>query len=164
MTPYYTLGNIPMPPSSNEQYWARAVCRAGKWMGVIAPSTSLTKYQDKTFDAWAKQSNVALLKARQFIQTEMLKGKMIAVHRIVCFPHHDLWTKDSRPRRLDGTNRIKALDDCLADVLQVDDSCFWAGSIMKCETSKPDPYVIAVIKGHTPIGVRDITPEFLAAL
>lgn len=182
MTPYFTLSNIPMPPSHNDQYAARAFknkhsqaanaifAKSGKsapsgfTMARICPTRELETYQGKTFKAWAETNAVALAKARQFMRDEILmKGEMLSIHRFVCWPSDKLWTLKGQPKKLDATNRIKALDDCLAAALGVDDTCFWGGQVIKFETTK-DPYVIVCIKPWKPLGVRDISAEFLARL
>lgn len=152
----FTLSNIPMPPSSNAQYAAMAVRgKEGRTFGKIRPTRELENYV-KDFGNWALANNVALAKAKKFIRDEILmKGKMLGVDTFTCFPGTSLWTQKGLPKRMDASNRIKALHDCLADSLQVDDSYFWEGSFSKMETSRPQPWVFVEIYPADTISVRD---------
>lgn len=157
----FTISNIPMPPSSNHQYFATAFMKDGRPFGKIAPSRELKTYV-ADFAAWAKREEVLLAKARKFIREEiLLKDKMLKVDTYACFPGTSLWTLKSQAKKMDGTNRIKALHDCLAEVLQVDDSWFWQGSFEKLESRKPDPWCFVTIKPWEPRGVQSIDPETL---
>ena len=145
-----------MPPSQNHQYAAMAIRdRNGGWFGKIRPTRELENYV-KAFANWAMVNNVAVAKARKFIRDEILmKGKMIGIDSYSCFPGTSIWTQKGMPKRLDASNRIKALHDCLAESLQVDDSYFWDGRFVKMETSRAEPWVFVELYPVEPISVRD---------
>lgn len=164
----FTLSQIPMPPSSNHQYAAMAV-RGGHsakngerlWFGKLRPTRELEDYV-KAVAAWAKTNEVAVAKAKSFIRNEiLLKGQMVRIDTYACFHGTNLWTQKGLAKRMDGSNRIKALHDCLAEILQVDDSHFWSGSFEKLETEKGEPWVFVVLKPWAPRSVRDIDKETL---
>ena len=149
-----------MPPSSNEQYWVKAFMVNGKPMGKIASSKELTQYV-KDMEAWRLRNLVLVNRARQFVKEILLQQKMIRIDRYVAFEHSKFFTLKGAPKKIDATNRIKAFDDCLADILQLDDSLFWSSYVEKIETVESNPYVTVVIKSHEPRGMRDLSKESL---
>jgi hypothetical protein len=156
----FVLSQIPMPPSSNRQYWATAFMIAGKPTGRLAPSTELKQYV-RDFAAWAERNSVLLAKAKKFIRDEiLLKDLMLQVDTYACFPGTSLWTQKGMPKKMDATNRLKALHDCLSEVLAVDDSWFWGGHVEKIETRK-EPYAFVVLKPFKPRAVADLNKETL---
>lgn len=153
----FTLSQIPMPPSQNKQYAAMAVRGGeGRWFGKIRPTKELETYK-KIFEAWALQNNIAIAKARKFIRDEILmKGLMIGVDTFLCFRGTSLWTQKNEVKTMDGSNRIKALHDCLADSLQVNDSYFWdSGRALKLETTRPEPWCFVEIFPCKPMSVSE---------
>lgn len=159
--PYFVLSGLPMPPSSNHQYAARGFKQGNFVLAKIAPTGELNTYTDKIYAGWAAENVVAITRAREFIRNRMMTGEMVRIDRFCCFPHTDMWTQKSVPKKMDGTNRVKALDDCLAESLKIDDSYFWASYVEKIETTKA-PYCIIVLKGHKPRGVPDINGKNLS--
>lgn len=124
-------------------------------MAKLAPSRELDAYV-KAFGNWALVNNVAVAKAKKFIRDDILmKGKMIGVDAFCCFPGTSLWTQKGLPKRMDASNRIKALHDCLAETLTVDDSSFWDVRAVKMETSRPEPWVFVELYPVSTISVRD---------
>ena len=154
--PKFVLTNIPMPPSSNAQYAAMAIRGGeGRWFGKIRPTKALENYHEE-FNKWRMINNIAVGKARVFIRDNLLKDKMLSVDTYCCFPHSDMWTIKSTVKKMDASNRLKALHDCLSDVLQIDDSWFWKSSVEKLETKTENPWCFVVIKPVTVRSVRDI--------
>lgn len=70
----------------------------------------------------------------------MLKGLYIRVETFIFFNYFDLFTQQGIPKKMDGSNRIKALHDTLADVLEIDDCWFWDTEIRKREIKGSDPW------------------------
>ena len=87
---------------------------------------------------WKNQTDnlVALYKCRSLIRSWMLRGTYVRVDTFAFFPYFELFTKEGLPRKMDGTNRLKALHDCLAEMLEVDDSWFWESSVRKGVTDR----------------------------
>lgn len=72
----------------------------------------------------------------------MLKGLYIRVETLAFFPYFELFTKEGLPRRMDGTNRLKALHDCMAELLEIDDSWFWDAEVRKRVTKRETPWCV----------------------
>lgn len=162
MSEKFMLADMPMPPSSNSQYMIRTMFDkvTKKPRGWLAPTLALEEFEDK-FEAWRKENLVLVEKARQFILNEcLMKGKMVRADWYFCFPSTKLWTQDGRPKKLDTKNRIKAIQDAMADAVRVDDSHFWCGYDEKQETEK-DARVYVVLKPFKPRSVRDMKKEDL---
>lgn len=158
----FSLADMPMPPSSNHQYMVRAsfdkVLKRPK--GWLAPTKDLETFE-KDFESWRKQNLVAVELARKFILDKcLMKGGMVRADWYFCFPHSKMWTLDGRAKKLDTKNRVKAIQDCLADAIRVDDSHFWCGYDEKQETEK-NPRVYVVLKPFKPRSVRDMKKEDL---
>lgn len=154
------LSNMPMPPSGNNQYINRVSMKGGKPRSWRAPSKELEDFQDQ-FKAWREENKVLVAKARAFCLNEILmKGLMVRADFYFCFPREKLWTKDDRPKILDTQNRVKGIQDELADALGIDDCHFWAGYSEKQETNKA-PWVYAVLKPVHAKRVSDVKPEDL---
>lgn len=144
MSDFFQLANIPMPPSSNHQYAARSFPgkhaksyegprTAGFAMARICPTRELEKYEKSLKEKWKNEGSnlVAIYKCRAVLRDWMMKGMYIRVETYAFFPYFGLFTKEGLPRKMDGTNRLKALHDCLAELLEVDDSWFWDAEVRK---------------------------------
>jgi len=59
---------------------------------------------------------------------EIPPGHVIKVDRLYYFKPHKIVTKEGKPRKIDISNRIKALDDTLSQLIGIDDSYFTTGS------------------------------------
>ena len=130
------LTGIPVPPSSNNQYVS--FVRHGRIVHVRSPE--LVKYR-KAFDSWAKANAEAVLAIR-----EMVKGSAIQVDAFVALHRDRLYTKRGTFKKLDVSNRLKALHDYLGDLLLVDDSHFFAVAAEKVVVEKvEDEQVIVFI-------------------
>lgn len=139
--PGFALNKIPMPPSSNAQYWQQIM--PGRNGGQVARPTStgeLKKFQNEFGVVWKQQNLVAVCKARALLRDWMLKGWFIRVETYAFFNYFDLFTQKGVPKRMDASNRLKALHDTLAEVLEVDDSWFWDVEIRKREIHGPIPF------------------------
>lgn len=144
MSDFFQLVNLPMPPSSNHQYTARSFQgkHAKAWQGPknpnfslakICPTRDLERFEKDIKERWKNEGDnlVALYKCRSLLRSWMLKGLYIRVETYAFFPYFGLFTKEGMPRKMDGTNRLKALHDCMAELLEVDDSWFWDAEVRK---------------------------------
>lgn len=157
----FVISGLPMPPSSNHQYAAMAIRgQGGAWFGKIRPTRELEQYVS-LFAKWTLGHNVLMAKAKKFVRDEcLMKGLMVQCDTYVAFPGTSLWTQKGMPKKMDASNRLKAMHDCLAETLQIDDSYFWSGYVEKLETRK-DPWVFVVLKPFAPRAVADINQETL---
>lgn len=140
----FQLTGLPMPPSSNHQYAARSFPgKHGKnyegprtanfALAKICPTRELEKFEKDIKERWKNEGSnlVAVYKCRAAIREWMLKGLYLKVETFAFFPYFDLFTKEGMPRKMDGTNRLKALHDCMSEILEVDDSWFWDSAVYK---------------------------------
>lgn len=105
---------VPLPPSSNNQYVS--FVKNGKIMR--GSSKELTQFKRAMEMYWLTQKQ-ALIFAR-----ETFCGKPLYVHVDFMFSKDRLLNKQGHFKKLDVSNRIKAIHDSLADALLTDDSCF----------------------------------------
>ena len=119
----FEIRGYPMPPSNNELYANNA--RTGGRM----KSMKYKAYEEEV-KYWTYKNGYQLQSARMIIQ-KMLPNEVFHVER---FFYHKSWriiTKAGKPVKNDTSNRIKALDDTLSQLLGIDDSYFWSGTYTK---------------------------------
>lgn len=110
------LDGLPLPPSSNNIYFSSGRRRFSS-EALLAFKDAMRSYG---------LMNHAYLRA---IREELAKAPApIWFDRVFRFERSRLWTKSGKPKKLDVSNRIKALDDCLADLLGIDDLWIFGGS------------------------------------
>lgn len=152
----FVLTTLPMPPSSNHQYWNR-VLPGGK-VAQLTPTPELKAFV-KAMEEYRLKNLVWVFKAKQLIRGWLLKGWMLNVVVRANFHGADLWTQKGTPKRMDASNRVKAMHDCLAEMLQIDDSWFWSVSIEKVETTKAEPWCIVEIMPFKPRSVTEVKEQ-----
>lgn len=145
-----------MPPSVHDQYRPFAMRvksgpMTGKWTARLNPTGDLNKFC-KACEEYELGNQLALGKARSTIRGWVADGKQIELLIFAYFPGIRIYTADMRPRKMDGTNRIKALEDELARMILVDDAHFFRVTVEKVETRRDQPFCIAVFK---PWAARD---------
>lgn len=110
------LKGIPLPPTTNLQY--STFVKNGRIMRVKAKDS--VAYQ-KEFYAWASLKADDINKAKSLLNETM----ELKIRANFFFSKDRLYTKKGKIKRLDVSNRVKLLHDCLADVLEIDDSQFF---------------------------------------
>ncbi len=143
----FKLTKLPMPPSSNHQYWHGIM--NGKGGGKVArpiPTSELKAFQKEMAETWKNANLIAIYKARALLRGWMMKGLYIEVETFAFFNYFDLFTQEGQVRRMDGSNRIKALHDSLAEVLEIDDSWFWDTIIRKREIHGKEPWCAVIFR------------------
>lgn len=111
------LSGLPLPPSSNNQY--KTVLMRGKMLRV--PSADYKKFK-ADFGAWLYENKRAVEAAREKIAPLADAGLKCSV--FLGFAACRLVSQKGKFKRLDVSNRMKALHDIVADALGIDDSCF----------------------------------------
>lgn len=112
------LNNLPIPPTSNHQY--KLVNVRGKVRH--APSQSLVSYR-KSMDQYALQYRSQLNAARVKLGT--WQNNLLEIRAVFFFHAKTIFNQQGLPKRLDTSNRLKALHDSLAGLLDVDDCWFF---------------------------------------
>lgn len=134
---------VPLPPSSNKQY--STFLRNGKIQRVTSPAAALYQHD---FKAWAFRHRADILAATQTI---LQWQSTIEIRAYVIFKKSRLLTKDSRIKKLDISNRLKALHDLLADAFNIDDSHFSTNFNEKLVSISDQEQVVIVL---TPRSLR----------
>jgi Holliday junction resolvase RusA-like endonuclease len=106
------FNSIPMPPTSNKMY---SMWRRGSKTYHV-PSPELKAFQGKMLSYPIAQEKI------DWLQT--LKGPL-SIECFFFFKRERLYTKKEAIKKLDVSNRIKALHDCLCRRLGIDDSLFF---------------------------------------
>lgn len=144
---------VPLPPSSNHQY--ATIMRHGRPIRIPAKET---KDYEKIFKAWLLSNKDAIKSARESI---VEWKKPLSISMVVAFKRERLVTRDGRLKRLDVTNRIKAIHDLMSDALGIDDSLF-----ISCPTEKvvADNYEEQVVICIRPSELRGLSKVDLSTL
>lgn len=130
---------IPIPPSENALY--RNV------PGVGRVKTSEYRQYEKRFLDWAREHFLEISKAKE-IGAETL----VDVDCSFFIDQKRLISQKGRPKKIDTSNRLKALHDCLARILELDDSYFWGASAVKYPVANEhDEQVVVRITRHNSV-------------
>lgn len=113
----FVFDGILMPPSSNKAY--NSFVRGGRIRHVCAPE--LVNFK-RSFGVYCLLNRALFRVAREGIAG--VKSPRLWVNCDFYFLQSQLYTKDERLKRLDVSNRLKALHDCMAEALGIDDSLF----------------------------------------
>lgn len=148
-----------MPPSVNKMYYSgRKQNRA--W------------YPTKEFKLFkSEMADFYLMNKRQIDKTAEVFGLLIGgdsvvdIQRFYYLHRGRIFCKDGRPKRWDVTNRVKALDDALCEILGMDDSIIWKSTEEKILAPESVREHVSVLL--TPMQARDhktLATEKLKAL
>lgn len=108
--------DIPLPPTSNHQYITFFNKRTKRVQRV--KSKEAVNYQNE-FDLYVSEHLQAFKQAQA-----LFKDQPLCVHCEFHFEKSRLVTKKGTFKKLDVSNRLKALHDLLAKALAIDDSAF----------------------------------------
>lgn len=138
------LEGLPLPPSSNNQY--KSFVRRGRIIHVRSPE--LVKYR-QDFDRWALENAHGL-----GVATDLLGVGACEVEAFFGFSRDRLFTMAGGFKRLDVSNYLKAVHDCLATKLGVDDCAFF--SVVAEKFAVDDPAKEQVIVRISPFQPRNL--------
>lgn len=132
--------DLEMPPSSNNQYIL--VRRGGKTFHV--PSAKLKAYQN-TMNSYPYRMK-SFPSDQKRISEWIQLGYKLEVNALFLFHRKSLFTVDGRVKKMDVSNRLKALHDSLAKLIGVDDSTFFRVSAEKSEidAEKPESVIVKI--------------------
>ena len=115
---YYAIvrfTNIPMPHSSNNMY------KTNYHNGRRYKVAEAIQFESD-FSKWILTHRYQLGVLKNHLQTLDPKKIEFKIERYFYFLHTDVYTKKGHKKKLDVTNYVKALDDCLFTELGYDDS------------------------------------------
>lgn len=115
------IPDFPFPPSENNCY--RNNSRGGR-----CKSKGYRDYETMV-DQWAMLNLNNIRRARQSIEFH----NHISIEAQMGFATGRIFTKDGRPKKIDVSNFVKVMHDCLAKLLAFDDKNVWFFSARKCE-------------------------------
>lgn len=121
--------DFPYPPTTNKLY--ASIYRGGKMLRV--PTSELRAFKEEA-NRWAVLHSVTVVRTKKEIQKWYEKNYAIQLEIFLSLPYSKLFNKDGVAKSYDASNRIKALEDCIATILEVDDRNFWRVSIEKTES------------------------------
>lgn len=149
-----------MPPSVNDQYMPFGFrLPNGKITARINPTKHLNKFQDDC-DEWVAQNHLVVGKARVTAQAMLATGGVLEVCTFAVFPSGLIWTQDGRPRKMDVSNRMKALEDEVAKMLLIDDCYFFKVSAEKVERMRINtPFCAVLIRPWKPRSVAEVKEQ-----
>jgi hypothetical protein len=112
--------NLPLPPSSNNQYFL--VRRGPKTFHV--PSDELKAFK-ALMDQYAAKEGMPFTFNSNLVKAWVSEPAGLSIKAVFFFHKERVMTKQNLPKRLDCSNRIKALHDNLCRIIGIDDKWFF---------------------------------------
>ena len=155
---HFKLTKLPMPPSSNHQYWNQIMPGRGGGGQVARPTPTgdLKKFQKAVTETWKNANLVAAVKCRALMKDWVLSNRHIRNDVLCCWNYFDIFTQMGVPKRVDASNRIKALHDVMAEIMEVDDSWFWSSGIHKVEIKGTEPWCVVIFSPVHHVSLQDL--------
>lgn len=111
--------DLPIPPSSNSQY------KLARWGGKTHHVASQAL---KTFKIVMRQYPYTcneFLESKHKIQHWVNQGELLQIHCSFFLYKKRIFTQAGTVKKMDVSNRIKALHDCISELLEIDDSIYF---------------------------------------
>lgn len=117
---------FPMSPSENNMY--PTVFSRHKKRFIRVPSADLRQFK-KDAELWRLQNLGLVNQTRPILKRTLATSEdaLIRVDAYLCFPRDQVYTLKHKRKKMDASNRLKALHDALAEILQIDDRYFSTG-------------------------------------
>jgi hypothetical protein len=116
------LSRLPIPPALNNQYVNNPKT------GGRFPSRELKDFK-KAVEVWRLENLKLVASAKAALIARVpTQQKPIRIDRYFAFRGGRLIALNGLPKRMDVSNRVKGIDDAIADVLGIDDCWFFGGS------------------------------------
>lgn len=174
---FISIHNFPMPPTVNKSYASAIVKTAPKndWASYMKnqgkpgrggfvqrrfASKDLKNFKELVY-SWALEPKLAgtLATARKLLALHIARGDVLEVQRYFFFHQSSIITKKNEPKVNDVSNRIKALDDAVVELILIDDKYIFTGSETKLVTPDDQPErVLVIIK---PIQIPNLTENMI---
>lgn len=158
------IEKLPIPPSANEMYetnvykkrkFSKKTGREYMGVGTSKRKSDVLIHFQLLCTSFKNQHLNQIKIIREQCLGWISKGYVLRVDTWFAFEHSRLWTKDGQPQMLDADNRRKALQDGLANILDIDDKWIFSGMIEKvtCDSKEYEQCVIKII----PVKCRTLT-------
>lgn len=126
------LVGLPIPPSENNMYVTSFKTRRR------FPSNELKHFKLLMLN-YASFNNFPLKYAREEVLDILSNPDMgLYVRLFFYFKHDRIYTKKGEFKKMDVSNRIKAIADSVSDILGIDDKVFLAVTCRKVVTCQPE--------------------------
>lgn len=133
---------LPFPPTSNKIYIV--YMSQGK---VRHGASQVLREFKRDFYHYEKCHALLCLQNRNLAQEWVKKNFVLHIHTEFFFEKSRIFTKDGRIKKIDLSNRLKAIHDLVSTLLRIDDSIFFNLSATKKE-AKPGEQEHASIHIH----------------
>jgi Holliday junction resolvase RusA-like endonuclease len=134
--------DVPMPPSLNNAYptvKTRTGFRRVKGPGLI-------QYRRDMMDYYLVNKR-QFITTKQFVQEWLSKEwHFIQMDIAFAFAQDQLLTKQLKPKRMDLSNRIKAVEDMICELLGIDDSLVWGGFYEKALADSGKSHCLIILQ------------------
>jgi len=117
------MAEMPLPPSVNNMY--STIYQRGRPIRI--PSVELKKF-NQDLDRWAFGRTDDLARAMRFFRECAAVGLKFKIDRFFFFEYKRIFSQEGNVKIMDASNRVKALDDGVAKVIDIDDKLFFRGS------------------------------------
>lgn len=136
--------DLPVPPSTNQIY---------KQVGYRrVPSKKLKDFKDACAN-WMLGHQQELRTAHKELIPYVRDNHWIQLNIFLCLQRRDIWTQQNTIKKLDASNRIKALEDAISDMMGIDDRFFSLGLAEKIVTKQRSKAVLLL----RPVKMMDST-------
>ncbi len=137
------INDFPMPPTLNKLFYS--VEKKRKKDGSVYRKWKKDKvYKDyiSLCHEWAFRH---YLKVKDIKKQIAESSNLIRLDTYFIFPYLKIFSRSGAVRKMDASNRLKALHDTFSTLISVDDSFFFSGYFGKFPTSDSDERVIMII-------------------
>lgn len=131
------IDKLPLPPTSNKQY---AIIR-GRYV-----KTADSRKFDHDCENWAFIYRTRIDRIKSSLGLLIDNGKQLSVYCIYVFHRNRIFTKKGTLKKVDTSNRNKALHDNLARILGIDDSLFiyTPSERVYCDDPKDEQTIVVI--------------------
>jgi hypothetical protein len=145
------LLNLPVPPSANGLYKSVMLKRPNRKPTMRRVKTREYVIYSNQMQHWRLQNHRGVRALNAWILATFPERPgaqpLIWLDRFFHLHRSTLWTQKNTVKKYDVTNRIKALDDELTKIIELDDCLIWGGSEEKNEIPEEvQPCVNIIIK------------------
>ena len=132
-----TLSGLPVPPTVNSAFFN--VPGRGR-----SKSASYFAF-DAEINRWIYSNRTQIFAAKKALQDCRAKQSRLTLSLLFYLHRSRLIAKNGNVKRFDVSNRIKALEDKVSHLLEIDDSFFWKISAEKLDIPADEQESVIVI-------------------